>query len=265
MNSVACAQARLKTGSRYFSVCLYHPFGNISGQFRSNVLPPIMAANRPIGNSENVTTNQPTIGSSSFQSTTSKPTSTESDWSVSPNAIPNAIPNVSPNVSLADGVIGVTNEDSSSENHSFSSSTDNPNGNPIGNPISSPPESELPNEATLNVSPQESPNDQPRPITLVKPILNKSYRLSPGMLIKLKNLNKLKFDASSDKNATAVDKIEASASELNTFIKLNTISPTLDTMEISNLISRKNETTSSAPTTETKPSLDDLWTTTRPL
>lgn len=252
---MACAQARLKNGSRYFTVCLYDPFGNISGQFRSNVLSPIASASVRSTSSLQNATDQPAISSSLSNSTTTEPS--DCDWptladvsSDKPSDVPSDL-------------ISKLSASNPSVGNSFTSNTTSQN----------PPESELPNEATLNVSPQglpNEPNEPPRPSTLVKPILNKSYRLSPGMLVKLKNLNRRKLDASADRNAGAddkPDKLEASASELNTFIKLNTISPTLDTMEISNLISRKNES-SSVSATQTEPTTsvgDDLWTTTRPL
>ena len=212
----ACAQARLKTGSRYYTVCTYDPFGNVVGQFRSNVLPPLAIA---VNSSINSTTDRTTT-INILTTTTQKPTTT---------------------TYIA-----------------FFSSTQN-------NSTTNDQNADL-HEATLNVSPQELPNaDLTRPSTLVKPILNKSYRLSPGMLVKLKNLNKRKLE-SNTKNVD--DKVEASASELNLFIKSNTISPTMNIMEISNLIKRKNETYATIYSTETKAPVlnnDDLLTTIRSL
>lgn len=65
------------------------------------------------------------------------------------------------------------------------------------------------------------------------------------MLVKLKNqMNKRKLEALNEKRSE--DNLEASASELNLFVKLNKISPSLDTGEISNTIQRiKNDTLNS--------------------
>lgn len=258
---------------------MYDPFGNISGQFRSNVLPPIapiatanvrpesakpvndqLASIKPTSSPQN-TTDRPTISSSTPSSTTTEAgdcewPSMDEVFGDKPTDVPRDLISNPP-----------TSNPSTSDSTASNSTTSNISNNNATNP--NPPESELPNEATLNVSPQglpNEPNEPPRPSTLVKPILNKRYRLSPGMLVKLKNLNRLRLDASADRNAGLDDKLEASASELNTFIKLNTI-PTLDTMEISNLISRKNETNSRTPA-QTEPTAsvsDDFSTTTRPL
>lgn len=116
-------------------------------------------------------------------------------------------------------------------------------------------------EATLDADP-----NQPPPRSLVKPILNKA-RLSPGMLVKLKNLNRRKSQ-SNERNVDKVttdDKLEASASELNTFVQHNTISPTLNTIEISNLIKRNETLNVAQPVPTTINSNDDLVTTLRSL
>lgn len=206
----ACAQAKLKNGSRYFTVCLYDPFGNISDQFRSNVLPPI--AKRLINNefvniTKEITKNQPIQTASSTTSGASLISTNESnELNTTAKTITFSTSSIDYNKPLTSFNTGV-------------------------------------HETNSNILPQILAINEPRPSSLVKPILNKSYYLSPGMLMRLKNLNKPKPELNGQNLPKAtVDKLVASASELDLFIESNTIPPSPDTDEISSLIERKNDT-----------------------